>query len=104
MPLSRTATRHDLPVGPSFQVEANLTDEQVTIYMPSVDLRDYPHGSALHSQSLNWIYANGLDAFAIPRGEVTIAGEHLTTQVSDGIWRTIPMQTPPEDYGLTRRA
>jgi len=89
--------------GCSSYVLAGL-DERVSMRLPSIDLRDYPHGSSLHSQSLNWIYANGLDPFAIPCGEVLITGNHLTAQVSDDIWRTIPMQTPPEDYGLTRRA
>jgi hypothetical protein len=70
----------------------------------SVDLRDHPHGSALHGQALNWIYANGLDPFAIPHGEVAIAGNHLSVQLPDGTWRTIRMQTSPEDYGLTRRS
>lgn len=74
------------------------------MHLPSIDLRDYPHGNALHNQSLNWLYANGLDAFAISPTEVVIVGDHLTLQVSGRIWRTIPMQTPPEKYGLTRRA
>jgi hypothetical protein len=72
--------------------------------MPSIDLRDYPHGNALHSQSLNWIYANGLDPFAIPHGEVEIVGNHLTAQLTEGIWRTVRMQVPPEEYGLRPRA
>jgi hypothetical protein len=72
--------------------------------LPSIDLRDYPHGNALHGQSLNWLYANGLDAFAISPTEVAIVGDHLTLQISGSIWRTLPMQAAPEEYGLTRRA
>lgn len=43
--------------------------------LPSIDLRDYPHGSDLHGQSLNWLYANGLDPFATTPTEVTIVGD-----------------------------
>lgn len=91
-------------LGTVFTYCSGLNDVKVFSAMPSkVDLRDYPHGNALHGQSLNWIYANGLDPFAIPHGEVEIVGDHLTAQVTDGTWRTLPMQTPPEEYGLTRR-
>ena len=76
----------------------------MVLLMPSIDLRDYPHGNALHSQSMNWIYANGLDPFAIPQGEVAIVGNHLTVRVTEGVWRTIQMRTPPEEYGLTPKA
>lgn len=72
--------------------------------LPSIDLRDYPQGSDLHGQSLNWLYANGLDPFATTPTEVMIVGEHLTVQISGSTWRTLPMQAPPERYGLTRRA
>lgn len=72
--------------------------------LPSIDLRDYPHGNALHDQSLNWLYANGLDAFATTPTEVMIVGDHLTLQISGSTWRTLPMQAQPEEYGLTRRA
>lgn len=53
---------------------------------------------------MNWIYANGLDPFAIPHGEVAIVGNHLTVRVTEGVWRTIQMRTPPEEFGLTRKA
>jgi len=71
--------------------------------LSSIDLRDYPYGNALHNQSLNWLYANGLNAFAISPTEVVIVGDHLTLQLSGSTWRTLPMQAAPEEYGLTRR-
>lgn len=72
--------------------------------LPSVDLRDYPHGNALHNGSLNWLYANRLDPFDVVPTQVVIVGDHLTLQISDNTWRTIPMRAAPEKYGLTRRA
>jgi len=83
---------------------APSTKNQVPMRLPSIDLRDYQHGNALHDQSLNWLYANGLDAFAISPTEAAIVGDHLTLQISGSTWRTLPMQAPPEKYGLTRRA
>jgi|GEM_PF-3697053 hypothetical protein len=67
-----------------------------------VDMNSYPYGHDLHAQSLNWLYANGLDAFALQPAEVIIIGDHLSFQLTSSTWRTVRMREAPERYGLVR--
>ncbi|MBT2551588.1 hypothetical protein [Arthrobacter sp. ISL-5] len=68
----------------------------------NVDLRSYPHGSELHSQALNWLYANGFDAFTVRQGPVYLTGTHLTATLADATERTVAMRRAPEEFGLRR--
>lgn len=70
--------------------------------VPAIDLNSYPYGHDLHSQSLNWLYANGLDPFAHRPAEVIIIGGHLNFQIDADTWRSVRMKAAPEHYGLTR--
>lgn len=70
--------------------------------VPAIDMNRYPYGHDLHSQSLNWLYANGLDPFTHQPAQLMIIGDHLSFQISAGTWRSVRMKAAPEQYGLTR--
>jgi hypothetical protein len=68
----------------------------------TVDLDLYPYGSQLHSSALNWLYANGLDAFMVKTGPVFLTETHLTVTLLDSRQRTVAIKASPEDFGLRR--
>jgi hypothetical protein len=68
----------------------------------TVDLELYPYGSQLHSSALNWLYANGLDAFMVKTGPVFLTETHLTVTLLDSRQRTVAIKATPEDFGLER--
>lgn len=71
--------------------------------VPLIDLSEYPYGSENHSQSNNWLSANGIDPFIVERGPVYLSSGHLSLQMGDKSWRTVQMRAAPEEYGLRRR-